>query len=38
MSDQETKAKTLLDEGKLALTNGEYDTTVSKLGEACQLL
>lgn len=38
MSEQETKAQTLLDEGKLAYKNSQYETSVNKLGEACQLL
>lgn len=38
MSEKETQAKTLLEEGKLAYSSGIYDTSVSKLGEACQLL
>jgi hypothetical protein len=36
--DQQTKAQTLFDQGKLDFKNGRYDASVSKLGEACQLL
>lgn len=38
MSDKETKAKNLFEEGKLAFNKGEYSSSISKLGEACQLL
>lgn len=38
MSEQQTKAQTLLDEGKLAFKNSEFESSVNKLGEACQLL
>lgn len=38
MSEQETRAQTLLDEGKLAYKNSQYEASVNKLGEACQLL
>lgn len=34
----ETKAQTLFDQGKLDFNNGEYESSVTKLGEACQLL
>lgn len=36
--DQQTKAQTLFDQGKVDFKNGLYDASVSKLGEACQLL
>lgn len=38
MSDKEQKAKTLYEEGKLAFSKGEYSSSITKLGEACQLL
>lgn len=33
-----TKAQELFEQGKLAFNNGEYESSVTKLGEACQLL
>ncbi len=42
MSEQqpssEAKAQELFDQGKLAFNKGEYESSVTKLGEACQLL
>ncbi|KAG1110491.1 hypothetical protein G6F42_015316 [Rhizopus arrhizus] len=40
MSEQQpsnTKAQELFEQGKLAFNNGEYESSVTKLGEACQL-
>ncbi|KAI8641323.1 hypothetical protein BD408DRAFT_368430 [Parasitella parasitica] len=34
----ETTAQALFEQGKLAFNNGEYESSVTKLGEACQLL
>lgn len=40
MADTETKEKIaiLSEEGSRAYSLGEYETCISKLGEACQLL
>lgn len=38
MSDKEAKAKTLFEEGKLSFNKGDYSASITKLGEACQLL
>ncbi|CAO3620639.1 unnamed protein product [Mucor fragilis] len=37
-SSSEAKAQELFDQGKLAFNKGEYESSVTKLGEACQLL
>ena len=38
MAEQQSKAQTLLEQGKLAFKNNQYETSVNLLGEACQLL
>lgn len=37
-SEQQTKINTLLEEGNRSLSLNDYETSVEKLGEACQLL
>lgn len=38
MSDKEQRATKLLEEGKRSFSEGKYDTSISQLSEACQLL
>ncbi|CAO3700402.1 unnamed protein product [Rhizopus microsporus] len=38
MSDPKDKANNLIKEGKEALDNQKYEISITKLGEACQLL